>query len=767
MALEMAQAIVRVRIDRNKLRSEIAAARRQIQRGLADIVVRVRVDTASAVNTGRAAGAAAGRAASASFQQAFRGGFTSSGTGIIPSARPFVNTGGPPPAGFLPPPMIGTGIIPSARPFVNTGGPPPAGFLPPPMIGTTSFTRPGGGGGTAQVLGGPAGPAGFLGGPPGSRSAGARGFGGGRAFFGGGGGIPPMRGGNFAGFRGGGGGGGGGGRPRGPGTIGFGFGRSPLGNFAAGFGFQTAPMFTTAAFFGGPTGALGAGTALGGGAAFREFADFEEAFRRVETIQRQRGSAPEDIESLNQQARDLGRSTVFSATEVARAMVILTQQGQSAADIYRTLPNILNLAIVGQLDIARATEIVTSVQNQFGLQSKDTEEIVDTLTRGFVGSKATIEDFGTALAIVGPIAKSSGLSLQDAVVAISALRDKGQQASTAGAGLRRVLVDLNDPDVQNTFRQLGVEVVDAGGRMKDFEEIVRDTNRALSGATPTERTGFATGIFEQRGGTSFVALLDTGAELLGEYRAGLDNAAVSSEKFAEEQLENLKQKTILLNDALKDLGVELGLAFSDEAKLVIDELAESIRNLGEAVDDPRLDNPAILKILNPATAFSPFNALFNKGRALVEDRFFPPEATTGSLFPPGAQERRPPFVGPPFVPFTGPPHIRRLPSSTPRNPFAPPESGVGFGAARNRQISTNARLAALGELAATPAEVAGEQQVATQRAFQSRSVGIEDLSRQIQLGVLNKKDPQLEEIKKNTKATVDAIKEQGGGGTFQ
>jgi hypothetical protein len=50
--------------------------------------------------------------------------------------------------------------------------------------------------------------------------------------------------------------------------------------------------------------------------------------------------------------------------------------------VYQQLPNVLNLAAAGQMDIADAAQVVGAVQKQFGKDASNTGEIVDILVQG-------------------------------------------------------------------------------------------------------------------------------------------------------------------------------------------------------------------------------------------------------------------------------------------------------------------------------------------------------------------------------------------------
>lgn len=555
MALELAVAFVRVKVDKAHLRSEIAMARKEIIRGLSGIKVKVDVDAAAFERSARSAGAAAGRAAKSEFQRGFGGIAVPPGSGM---------SGGAGFAGFGGQRRLGTRGLSTTPQF--QGQPGAAGFLPGPVtqVGAGQF-----------LIGGPRrGPI------PGQRRIGQTFFtGSGGPTFGGGGvphgtgrvnprtGAPPGPFGPFAAGGGGGGFFGGGGRGGfGGGFMGMGGGRGfggmrgagPFGRFAAGAGFAVSPMMTGVSMFGGTAAAGGFAAGLGGVASVREFADFEKAIRRVEFVQQNAGASPEAIEKLRQQALDLGRTTVFSAKEAAGAMVTLSQKGFDALQVYQQMPAVLDLAAAGQISIAESADIASSALKVFGMEAKDTKKVADVLTTAFLNSSAEVKDIGVALRFVGPAAKIAGKDLEEAVAGIMMLRNAGMTPSMAGTGLNRFLTFLTVPNKRSKLEAAGINPLNAQGGLRGLPDILGQAGAALSGMTDSDRLAFQHEVFGFRGGPAFGALLQQGRGQAESNLSKLYEANGIAAEGAAHELENLSAKITLFVDALKDLGIAFG-----------------------------------------------------------------------------------------------------------------------------------------------------------------------------------------------------------------
>lgn len=105
--------------------------------------------------------------------------------------------------------------------------------------------------------------------------------------------------------------------------------------------------------------AAGAGIATGLGATVKVAASFESQMSKVKAIS---GATDAEFAKLNETAKMLGATTVFSASQAGEGMEYLALAGWKTNDIVQAMPGMLNLAAAGALELGRAADI-TSKQN--------------------------------------------------------------------------------------------------------------------------------------------------------------------------------------------------------------------------------------------------------------------------------------------------------------------------------------------------------------------------------------------------------------------
>ncbi|OQY11123.1 MAG: phage tail tape measure protein, partial [Desulfobacteraceae bacterium 4572_19] len=132
-------------------------------------------------------------------------------------------------------------------------------------------------------------------------------------------------------------------------------------------------------------------------------ADFEKSLNQVKAVS---GATDAQMEQLANQARDLGKSTKFSAKEVADGMSFLSMAGFSVQETMDALASTLHLASAGNMELAESADIVSNIMQGFGKSADKTAEVVDILTKTFTTSNTNLSQLGLAMSYVAPVAKA-------------------------------------------------------------------------------------------------------------------------------------------------------------------------------------------------------------------------------------------------------------------------------------------------------------------------------------------------------------------------
>ena len=179
---------------------------------------------------------------------------------------------------------------------------------------------------------------------------------------------------------------------------------------------------------------------LGMGAlAIKAATDFEFSMAKVQAVSKFTG---EEMEVMENQAKELGATTSRSASEVAELQLELAKLGRTSTEIEQMTESVLSLSVAFDTELGETARVVGATLNQFGLDASESGRIADNMATLFGSSALDLEKFDTAMRTVGPTANAMGLSVEEAGAALGILVNAGVDASTAGTALTKSLTTL-------------------------------------------------------------------------------------------------------------------------------------------------------------------------------------------------------------------------------------------------------------------------------------------------------------------------------------
>lgn len=319
--------------------------------------------------------------------------------------------------------------------------------------------------------------------------------------------------------------------------------------------------------------------ALGGGA-LKVGMDFEEGMSNVQAIS---GATGDDLAKMSEQARDMGATTVFSATEAADGMSFLAMAGFETNEIMEAMPGLLDLAASSNMDLARAADITSNIISGFNLQAEESGRVSDVLAKGASTANTNVEQLGNAMEVVAPIGEMVGLEIEGLTAGIGRMSDAGIQGQKAGRQLRQGILRLSDPTgkAADLIEELGINVFDADGNMKDLDAVVGELNKGLEGMDSQAQAAALSTIFGSESTAGWSALLKVGQDDLRDYTKELQDSEGAAEEMADIMNDNAKGALKEMKSALEEAGIAVSEhlipAFTD----LVEWGTDLIRKFGE------------------------------------------------------------------------------------------------------------------------------------------------------------------------------------------
>ena len=352
------------------------------------------------------------------------------------------------------------------------------------------------------------------------------------------------------------------------------------------------------------------------------YTDYDDILRKIQAAGRY---GEEQMQTIGRAARQAGADTRYMAIDAASAFLSLTQAGVSLENSLETLPTLLNAAAAGDMDLADASDLLISNIYSLGkaFEKNDVTEYMDKVVTAADASNTTVQEMMEGVSKIGAAGRLFAGGDSELLAFLGLLADLNRKGTEGGIDARNMIISLLAPtntaaelmdalditadeldetlegvnltDSAKAMKQLGLETVDANGKVRPMIDILTDLKTATDSMADDEKANILNKIFSKRTYVSAAGLL----ELLGEYPELIEkigNAAGATQEKADTLEGGIGGATRTLKSAFEELQLSLGEAASGK---VIEWMDAARGFMLDAADWIRgLDNDAVSTFLD-------------------------------------------------------------------------------------------------------------------------------------------------------------------------
>lgn len=262
------------------------------------------------------------------------------------------------------------------------------------------------------------------------------------------------------------------------------------------------------------------------------------------------GKTVDEVQELRDFALEMGSKTAFSASQAADALNYMALAGYDATTSMEMLPNVLNLAAAGGIDLASASDMVTDAQSALGLSLEETSAMVDQMAKASSKSNTSVAQLGEAFLTIGATARNLRGGTQELSTVLGVLADNGIKGAEGGTHLRNMILSLQNPtDVgAKALQDLGIAVYEADGNMRSMIDIIGDLQAGMADMDQETKDLNIGKLFNKTDLAAVNALLGTSSDRYSELGQAIEGAWYSNESLSKSlesagfDIEDMKNK---------------------------------------------------------------------------------------------------------------------------------------------------------------------------------------------------------------------------------
>ena len=325
--------------------------------------------------------------------------------------------------------------------------------------------------------------------------------------------------------------------------------------------------------------AVGAGLVL----ATKQYIEFDSALHSAgaafSDIDAGAADFEEQLTKVGKAARDVAAVTEFNAKDTADAMATLARAGVDSVNAVALLPGVADLATAAGVGLSEAVGMAVGSLNVLGKMSDDPvvlaenmKVLSDVMAYTADSANMSLTDVANATAQAGNFFNTANNDMYAMSAALTSLAQSGIAGAEAGVHLRNIMTNLSTPKAQKELKALGINAVDSEGNLLNLTDIVGQFDKALDGMGDAEKNAILYNVFGKQNLAAFNALLNTGADALGEYSKRAEESFGAAATKAGAMRMSLANQIEVLKSGLTELGFKFVEAFKTKGSGALQNL---------------------------------------------------------------------------------------------------------------------------------------------------------------------------------------------------
>ena len=341
------------------------------------------------------------------------------------------------------------------------------------------------------------------------------------------------------------------------------------------------------------------------------YTDYDDVMRRIQAVG---GYTEDQMQVISDAARQAGADTRYMALDAGNAFLYLTQAGIDMNGSLDVMPSLLNAAAAGNMELADASDLLISNIYSLGKEfdNLDVSEYIDQVSTAADSTNTNLQEMMEGVSKVGAAGRMFGGGTEELLAFMGMLANLNLKGSTGGINARNMIISLlaptekagklmdalaiseeemgealQDVDLDGSakiIKRLGLETVDATGKVRPVIDILTDLKSSLSDMNDDEVANVLYTIFGKRTYPAVAGLMD----MLDDYPELLQtimNSSGAAERKAETLESGIGGSTRRLKSALQELGLSAGEVMNDKVIDWMDSARDITLNIADAIEE--------------------------------------------------------------------------------------------------------------------------------------------------------------------------------------
>jgi TP901 family phage tail tape measure protein len=306
--------------------------------------------------------------------------------------------------------------------------------------------------------------------------------------------------------------------------------------------------------------------------------DFDGAFRQISTII---DASESDLQGFKGAILDYAEGSTQPLDKITTALANAIGSGVDWAQSLDLIATAEKLAVATRSDLDSTTKVLVSTLNSYGMEISDAGGLSDLFFKIIDEGDISMSDLAASFAKVAPIAKISGVSLQEVGAAIATLTASGIKPAESIEYLRGAISNIISPSSQakDLAAELGIEFSAQGLAANGLSGTLQAVAEKTGGSADKMKI-----LFGDIGGfTAAATLAGPQADKFAASIVAMGNVTGATDEAFNKMASSLETSTGKISSAFNVLSVNIGTPLLDEFGGIANAIAGIFTALGDSV----------------------------------------------------------------------------------------------------------------------------------------------------------------------------------------
>lgn len=326
--------------------------------------------------------------------------------------------------------------------------------------------------------------------------------------------------------------------------------------------------------------------AAAGAVGVKKFAEVDKTMQLVNATM---GNTEEQANLISKAMKDAAANSTFGMDDAATASLNFARAGLSAEQAASALAPAMNLAAGEGGDLETVSAGLVGTINGFHGSFDDAAIYADVFANACNNSALDVNNLSDAMGIASPIFSTLGYNVKDAALYMGIMANANIDADTSANSLKTGFARLISPskEAADTMKQMGIEVTNSDGSMKNSVQIQQELHDAFSKLSESEQAAAASAIFGKNQMSPWLALINTAPSSVTELNDAL-NATGTTTDMANSMMSSFGGSLEKLKSSIDVAATTLGerlAPYIDKVTQIIQKLTDRFNSLSPAQQD--------------------------------------------------------------------------------------------------------------------------------------------------------------------------------------